>query len=308
VKVPQRRDAVRYLQSHYAVSTRRAYRLAGLRSSLYYCRPTRDPQDGLRRRIRDLAQARGRYGYKRMHILLKREGVHVNKMRVHRLYCLEGLQLRPKRPRRSVSAARRQPPAVRAKAPNAAWSMDFVSDQLQDGRRFRALTIVDVFTRENLAIQLGRSLSREDVVAVLWRIVACRGVPRRIYFDNGSEFSGRSIDLRAYAHQVTLESSRPGKPTDNAFIESFNGSPRDECLNLHWFASLADAREKMDTWRQDYNGSRPYKGLDRRTPDEFRAQWVNQGRKPSDQLLRNSGAPHPYPGGLRCVSGLQVVA
>jgi len=277
VKVPQRREVVRYLESHYRVSVRRACRLAGLPSSVYYHHPVREDQMALRRRIRELAYSRVRYGYKRIHILLRREGVHVNKKRVHRLYCLEGLQLRPKRPRRNVSAARRQPPAVKAKAPNRAWSMDFVSDQLQDGRRFRALTIVDVFTRENLAIQAGRSLGGQDVVNVLQRIVARRGAPKRIYCDNGSEFAGRSVDLWAYANQVILEFSRPGKPTDNAFIESFTGSLRDECLNTHWFSSLTDAQEKLDAWRTEYNGSRPHKALNGLTSHEYRAQWAQQG-------------------------------
>lgn len=261
VAVPQRREAVRHLQQHYRVSARRACGLTGLSDSVYYYRPRRDPQEGLRRRIRELAQARVRYGYKRIHVLLQREGVHVNKKRVHRLYCLEGLQLRPRRPRRSGSAARRQPPVVKATAPNRAWSMDFVSDQLQDDRRFRALTMVDIFTRENLAIHVGRSLGGADVVGVLQRIAVRQGPPARIYCDNGSEFAGRSVDLWAYANQVTLEFSRPGKPTDNAYIESFNGSLRDECLNTHWFSSLTDAQEKLDAWRTDYNGSRPHKAL-----------------------------------------------
>lgn len=276
VAVSQRRQAVRYLESHYRVSVRRACRLAGLPSSVYYYHPLRDEQMALRRRIRELAYSRVRYGYKRIHILLRREGVHVNKKRVHRLYCLEGLQLRPKRPRRSVSAARRQPPAMRATAPDTAWSMDFVSDQLQDGCRFRALTIVDVFTRENLAIHVGRSLSGQDVVDVLQQLVARRSAPKRIYCDNGSEFSGRSVDLWAYANQVILEFSRPGKPTDNAFIESFNGSLRDECLNTHWFSSLTDAQEKLEAWRRDYNGSRPHKALNGLTPQEYRAQWTRR--------------------------------
>jgi putative transposase len=222
------------------------------------------------------AHARIRYGYKRIHILLKREGVHVNKKRVHRLYALEGLQLRPRRPRRNVSAARRQPSAVRATAPNTAWAMDFVADQLQDGRRFRALTLVDVFTRENLAIHVGLRLGGDDVVNVLRRVAAKRGSPRRIYCDNGSEFAGRSVDLWAYANQVTLEFSRPGKPTDNAFIESFNGSLRDECLNTHWFSSFADAQEKLEAWRTEYNGSRPHKARNGRTPHEYRADWAQR--------------------------------
>ena len=276
VRVPQRRNQVRYLKSHYPVSARRACQLSGISESVYYYRPKGDDQLALRQRIRDLARARVRYGYKRIHILLRREGVHVNHKRVQRLYCLEGLQLRPKRPRRHVSAARRQPPRVRARSPNAAWSMDFVSDQLQNGLRFRALTIVDVFTRENLAIHVGRKLGGEDVVDVLRKITAKRGAPKRISCDNDSEFSGKMVDLWAYANKVILEFSRPGKPTDNAYIESFNGSLRDECLNVHWFEGLTDAQEKMDAWRKEYNESRPHKALNNLAPLEFKASWDEQ--------------------------------
>ena len=217
---------------------------------------------------------RVRYGYKRIHVLLKREGIHVNKKRVHRLYCLEGLQIRPRRPRRSVSAARRQPPKVAARLPNEAWSMDFVADQTSQGNRFRMLTIIDVFTRECLAIEVGQKLNGEDVARTLARIVRRKGRPKRIYCDNGSEFSSRTMDLWAYTNKVSLEFSRPGKPTDNAFIESFNGSLRDECLNAHWFTDLADAKVKLQTWMKDYNEVRPHRALNDLSPLEFGSEWL----------------------------------
>lgn len=273
MKVPQRCKQVRYLTSHYDVSARRACHLSGLSESVYYYPPRRDEQFALRQRIRDIAHSRIQYGYKRIHVMLKREGIHVNHKRVQRLYCLEGLQVRPRRPRRHVSAARRQPPKVKATRPKVAWSMDFVSDQLQDGHRFRALTVVDVFTRESLAIYAARGLGAQDVVPVLRRIAARRGAPRRIYSDNGSEFAGRMVDLWAYVDKVTLEFSRPGKPTDNAYIESFNGSLQDECLNTHRFEDLTDAQEKLQAWQQEYNESRPHKALDGLTPLEYRARW-----------------------------------
>ena len=273
VGAPRRRVAVRYLQSHYGVSERRACALASLARSVIWYKPKRPSQDALRRRIREIAETRVRYGYKRIHVLLRREGWAIIKKRVHRLYRLEGLQIRAKRPRRHVSAARRQPPRARPTAPNQAWSMDFVSDQLQDGHRFRALTLVDVFTRECLAIEPGRQLGGEDVVKVLERLARGRGVPKRIYCDNGSEFASRLVDLWAYRNKVVIEFSRPGKPTDNAYIESFNGSLRDECLNTHWFSTLADARSKLEFWRQEYNESRPHKALNNRTPTEYAAQW-----------------------------------
>jgi putative transposase len=230
----------------------------------------------LRKKIRDLARSRVRYGYKRIHVLLKREGIHINHKRVYRLYRLEGLQIKAKRPRRHVSSAHRQPPRVRATAPDVAWSMDFVSDQTECGKRFRALTIVDVFTRECLAIEPGQKLGSADVVNALTAIAAKRRAPRRIYCDNGSEFAGRLVDLWAYSNQVTLEFSRPGKPTDNAFIESFNGSLRDECLNVHWFRDLTDAQDKLQAWQKDYNESRPHRSLNNLSPLEYKARWATK--------------------------------
>ena len=276
VGAPRRREAVRYLQSHYAVSERRACRVTGSARSVHRYEPRRPSQEALRQRIRDLARRRVRYGYKRIHVMLKREGIHVNKKRVHRLYCLEGLQLRAKRPRRHVSAATRQPPRAKPRAPDVAWSMDFVADQTSGGEKFRALTIVDVFTRECLAIEPGRKLGGADVVRVLGAIVAKRGAPRRIYCDNGSEFAGRLVDLWSYSNQVVLEFSRPGKPTDNAYIESFNGSLRDECLNVHWFEDLTDAREKMQAWQREYNESRPHQSLNDLSPLQYKARWAER--------------------------------
>jgi len=272
VKANQRRDVVRYLRSHYAVSDRRACQAARLARSVWHYRSVRSDQAALRRRIRDIAETRVRYGYKRVYIMLRREGVHVNHKRVYRLYSEEGLTLRAKRPRRHVSAAHRQPPRVLPRAAGHTLSMDFVADQLEDGRRFRMLTVVDVFTRECLAIEAGQKLAGDDVVKVLDRLRQENGSPNRIFCDNGSEFSGRLLDLWAYENDVTLEFSRPGKPTDNAHIESFNGSFRDECLNTHWFSTLADAKAKIETWRQHYNASRPHKALDYLTPLEFKAK------------------------------------
>ncbi len=276
VGAPCRRETVRYLQGHYPVSERRACGVMRSSRSAHRYVSRRPPQDALRRRIRELATSRIRYGYRRIHILLKREGIHVNKKRVHRLYCLEGLQLRAKRPRRHVSAATRQPPKCKPQAPNRAWSMDFVADQTSVGEKFRALTVVDIFTRECLAVEPGQKLGGNDVIRVLGAIAAKRGAPRRIYCDNGSEFAGRLVDLWAYANKVTLEFSRPGKPTDNAYIESFNGSLRDECLNVHWFEDLTDAREKMQAWQRDYDESRPHRSLNDLSPLQYKAHWAER--------------------------------
>jgi putative transposase len=147
--------------------------------------------------------------------------------------------------------------------------MDFMSDQLFDGRRFRALTVMDLFTRECLAIKVGQSIRGEDVAQVLDRLVISHGPPKRIQTDNGSEFISKALDQWAYIHRVSLEFSRRGKPTDNAFIESFNGSSRDECLNVHWFLDLGDAEEKVEKWRWDYNNFRPHSSLGDVPPRTF---------------------------------------
>lgn len=269
VSVPQRRKAVRHFIGLYGISERRACALIGLSRTACRYKPRSEPQEALRQRIIEIARARVRYGYKRIHVLLKREGIHVNKKRVHRLYCLEGLQLRAKRPRRNVSGAHRKRDYIPSTRPNEAWAMDFVADQLATGNKFRVLTVVDTFTRECLATDIGARLRSENVVATLTRLCRERGAPKRIHCDNGSEFAGQMTDLWAYIHKVTLAFSRPGKPTDNAFIESLNGSFRDECLNCHWFESLSDAKLKIEAWRDDYNKSRPHRALNNLPPLQF---------------------------------------
>ena len=228
----------------------------------------REDDPVLRSRIREIAATRVRYGYRRIHTLLRREGWHVNHKRVHRVYCEEGLNLRRKRPRRHVSAARRtgRPEAT---AVNECWSMDFVCDSLFNGRRFRALTIVDNYSRECLAIEVGQSLKGGDVVEVMDRLVTARGLPERIQCDNGSEFISKVMDKWAYENGVIIDFSRPGKPMDNALVESFNGSFRDECLNVNWFLSMEDACEKIERWRVEYNEFRPHSSLGDLTPSEF---------------------------------------
>jgi len=224
--------------------------------------------------LRDLATGRPSDGYRRLHILLLREGGRVNHKRVYRLYSEEGLTMRRKPPRRRISAARRKrlPCPVRT---NESWSMDFMSDQLYSGHRIRVLTIVDNHSRESLALKVGRSFKGEDVVAVLNKLIQTRGTPRSIRVDNGSEFTSKVVDQWAYWNKVTLDFSRPGKPTDNAYIEAFNGRFRQECLNENWFLSMVDAQEKVEAWRQDYNRVRPHGSLGNMTPEEFAAFGCN---------------------------------
>ena len=235
--------------------------------------------------MRELAQIRIRYGYRRLHVLLRREGWSLGKEQTYRLYTEESLQLRSKRPRRRKMVVGRREKYI-PRRPNQAWSMDFVADQLVNGTRFRALTIVDVFTRESLAIAVGQRLRGEDVVAICNRIVAQRGAPVRIFVDNGSEFSGKTFDLWAYHQKATIDFSRPGKPTDNCFIETFNGSMRDECLNVHWFETIDEAKEKIEAWRVEYNESRPHQALKEMTPAAFalkcRSSELEQGVKTAE--------------------------
>ena len=212
--------------------------------------------------IPDLAATWTCYGYFRICILLRREGWIVNHKRVNRRYRDDGLSLRLKRPCRNVSAANgeRQPAALAA---NEMWSMDFVSDALFDGRRLRALTVVDAFTREALAIDVDQDIKGEQVVAAITRIALSRGAPRTIRVDKGPEFISKALDRWAYENGVTLDFGRQGKPTDNAFVKSFNGRLRDECLNTPWFLSLEDAGER----------SRPGSGTTR-DPSSHIAGWL----------------------------------
>lgn len=256
------------LVARYGVSHRRACQAMNFPRSTHNYRARRDPQDALRLRLRDLAASRVRYGYRRLHVLLRREGWEVNLKRVYRLYRQEQLALRRRRPRRRVSCRHRtdRPPV---EAADQAWSMDFLSDALADGRKFRALTVIDLYTRECLAIRVEARFSSGQVAEVLDGLRYLRGAPRSVRVDNGPEFTGRVLDLWAYLHGVELDFSEPGKPTDNAFIESFNGRFREECLNQHYFTSLAEARATAETWRVEYNEERPHSALGNLAPREF---------------------------------------
>jgi len=201
-------------------------------------------------------------------VLIRREGWDVGETRFYRVYCEENLGLRRKRPWRHVTAAHREIKRP-AQGPNDVWGMDFVADQLADGRKLRTLTVIDLFTRECLAIEVGFSLRAEHVVTTMRQLTYERGLPKRISCDNGSEFAGSHMDLWAYTNQVQIDFNRRGKPTDNAIVESFNGKFREECLNAHWFESVEDAKEKIDAWRWDYNEHRPHRSLEGLTPREF---------------------------------------
>jgi len=265
----QKKALAQNLITNYKISTRRSCEVLQLSYSVYYYHSSRREDLPLRLRVREIALSRVRYGVKRIYTLLRREGWKDNHKRVYRVYKEEGLNLRSKRPRRSRAAASRLD-RIDGLQLYQCWSMDFVSDALFDGRKFRTLTVVDNYSRECLSIKVGQSLKGVDVVATLEYLKHEKGiVPQRLQTDNGSEFISKEVDRWAYENKVTMDYSRPGKPTDNPFVESFNGSFRDECLNAHWFLSLEDAKEKIEAWRVEYNEFRPHSSLDNLTPAEF---------------------------------------
>ena len=234
-------------------------------TSSYHYKSRRPGQAVLEQRIREICQTRVRYGYRRVHVLLRREGWQINPKRTYRVYREMGLQLRNKTPKRRVKAKLRDDRKA-ATGPNQTWAMDFVHDQLATGRKLRVLTVVDIFSRYSPAIDPRFTYRGDDVVRILETVCAEVGYPATIRVDQGSEFVSRDLDLWAYSRGVTLDFSRPGKPTDNAFIEAFNSRFRAECLNAHWFMSLEDAQQKMEAWRRYYNEERPHGAIGQKVP------------------------------------------
>ena len=241
----RKRKLVDAVCGEWDVSIRRACRVLEVDTSTYHYKSRRPGQAGLEQRIKEICQTRVRYGYRRVHVLLRREGWCINQKKTRRIYRELGLQLRNKTPKRRVKAKLREDRRI-ATRPNETWAMDFVHDQLATGRKLRVLTVVDTFSRFSPALEPRFTFRGADVVEVLEEVGRQVGFPATIRVDQGTEFVSRDLDLWAYQRGVTLDFSRPGKPTDNAFIEAFNGRFRAECLNAHWFLSLADAREK---WR-----------------------------------------------------------
>lgn len=261
------------------MSERRACRLIGFARSSCRHRAAAKKEDEVRERLRTLAHERPRFGYRRLHVLLHREGLTVNHKRLWRLYREERLAVRRKRRKRAALGRRVMLPA--AQRVNQRWSMDFVGDSLADGRTFRTLNIVDDFSREVPAIVVDQSLPGERVVRELEQLATERGVPEMIVTDNGPEFAGKALDAWAYRRGVKLHFIRPGKPVENAYVESFNGKFRDECLNEHWFTSLAHARDVIETWRRDYNEVRPHSSLGDETPAAFARRTRTELRTPT---------------------------
>lgn len=251
----------------YALGVTRACGLIGISRSLFRYAAKR-PDDGeLLARLTALAGQKRRYGYRRLHVLLRREGWTLNWKRTYRVYHAAGLMVR-RRKRKRIAGVERTVRVLATRA-NQSWSMDFVSDGFVDGRRLRCLNIVDDFTKECLAIEVDTSLPGWRVASVLERLAESRGLPSSVTVDNGPEFAGKTLDTWAYQHQLQLKFISPGKPQQNAYVESFNGKFRDECLNEHWFLSLRHARQVIEAWRHEYNEERPHSTLRNLTPKQF---------------------------------------
>ena len=268
MKPAQRRAAVTYAQERLGLSQRRACQLVGVARSTARYRSRRRPDAALRTRLRELAAQRPRFGYRRLHALLRREGVAVNHKRVARLYGEEGLAVYRRR-RKAVARITRGRPAA-PQRPAEQWAVDFLQDALASGRAIRLLSVIDVFTREALALEVDTSRPGARVVRVLDRLIGERGRPAQLVLDNGPELICSALERWAHERGIALHFIDPGKPVQNAHCESFHGRVRDECLNEHWFLGLADARRIVEAWRQDYNAERPHSALAYRTPQEFR--------------------------------------
>ena len=279
------------MASHH-LSQRRACGLLGITRRAFGHQPGPDRDHGLRQRLRVLAETHRRWGCPMLHRVLRREGALVNHKRIERLYREEGLSLRRRRGRKRLShlrVAREQPPRI-----NHTWAVDFIHDALSDGRRFRALDVIDEFSRECLAIEVDASLPGARVSQVLQRLCELRAVPSIIRSDNGPEFRGRVMDEWASGCGVRLQFIEPGKPIQNAFIESFNSRLREECLNEQVFLSLDDARRKIEHWRNQYNRVRPHSSLGYLAPEEFAASHSHLQSAPA---MRSAGPAQRIPAG-----------
>ncbi len=273
VKAPARRELVRHMTDR-GLSERHALRIAGMSASAYRYQPAPDRNQGLREQIVDLAHRHRRYGAGMIYLKLRQAGHQVNHKRVERLYSEAGLQVRRRR-RKKVPVSDRQPLGRPQKA-NQVWSMDFVFDRTADGRVIKCLTVVDDATHEAVAVAPERAIGGQALTRLLDRLAGQRGLPQAIRTDNGKEFCGRAMLTWAHARGVRLFLIQPGKPNQNAYIESFNGRLRDECLNEHWFVSLAHARAVIEGWRREYNEERPKKSLGGLTPSAYAQQLAGK--------------------------------
>jgi putative transposase len=278
------RQDVAFVEQEKGLSERRACRLLELDRSSYRYQAVADGDAELRGKLLELARQKPGYGYRRLHVLLQRQGQAANVKRVYRLYREEGLMVRRQRRKRLVRSVPAEP---RLQCANQEWALDFSIDGLASGRMVRILSVVDAYTRECLALEADTSLSSGRVIRVLERLIAERGTPESLRSDNGPEFTSRRMIGWVEEHKITLVHIQPGKPMQNGHVESFHGRLRDECLNAHWFRTLNDVRTTLEKWRQEYNCERPHSGLDYRTPEEFR-QTLDRGKDGDTAALENA--------------------
>ena len=267
-----KREAVHHLVQVKALRPHRACQLVGLSSSTYHYQSYSSKDDeALKAKLKSLARESTQWGFPRLLVLLKREGFMDNHKRVHRFYTELNLQVQKRPKKQKKSHLRLVLP--QAEKPNHIWSMDFVHDQLFDGRRFKCFNLVDEFTHESLLIKVDRSIKAINLVEYFNELKIKRPLPEMIVCDNGPELTSQVLDIWAYQNNVKLKFIQPGKPTQNAFVESFNGKFRDECLNQHWFLNLDHARKEIEAWRKDYNEYRPHRSLNMKTPNEFAKEY-----------------------------------
>jgi putative transposase len=272
-----RRAAVDYLMEKYGLSQRKAAKVIGIcRGTARYAAKARGRDEALAGRMRELAYRHPRYGLRFVEALLRREGVRDNRKRLHRIWKAEGLSLRPHRRRR----AKREPGEVWRKAeyPNHVWSWDLMEDRTAQGGKLRILNVIDEYTREHLWVRLETSMPAAKVVGVLEWLFITRGAPEHLRSDNGPEFVAKVVKEWLSANKVATIYIEPGSPWENAYIESFNGKFRDECLEANEFEGVADAQRIANDWRREYNGYRPHSSLGYRTPAEFAAEAARSPR------------------------------
>lgn len=276
VGAPARRELVHWMKER-GLSERRALKVLEMSASSLRYQPAPDRNEALREKIVGLAHRHRRYGAGMIYLKLRQEGLRVNHKRVERLYSAAQLQVRRRR-RKKVPVGERQP-LIRPGAANEVWSMDFVFDRSSEGRVLKCLTIVDDATHESVAIVPERAIGGLQLIRILDRLAVTRGLPKVIRTDNGKEFCGRAMLTWAHSNRVMLRLIEPGKPNQNAYIESFNGRLRDECLNEHWFVNLAHAKTIIEAWRREYNEERPKKALGGLTPAAYAKQLAAKAAK-----------------------------
>jgi len=279
---PEQRKAV-CLLTDKGLSERQACQLVGIDRNTYRLRLANSKDTELRVRIEELAQDKPRYGYRRLTLLIRKEGKLVNHKRIYRIYRNLNLAVRTKVRNKRIKTASRGSLASLTTERNQIWSMDYQSDQLASGRRFRCLNLIDNYTRECLAIEVDTSLPSGRVAKVLDQLKLLRGLPKKIMVDNGPEFTSKTLQQWALKNKVELDFIEPGKPMQNGLIESFNGRVRDECLNIHWFINLKDARQILTAWKNDYNLVRPHSSLHNQSPSHF-AQLSLENKKITNTL------------------------